>query len=208
MNLYSFVDNRPPDSLDPLGKGVLEWMLTGTWDPSAEELRAAKTGYVESYGKIPAVDWSLGRWGYTGEGGAETEIVDAAINSAAVQDYTDCYTRCMGHYHHQAAAAGSALLSAGATVLPIPKRILPSALMKGFIGGAGGSAYTGIPRIVSVVYTKVMGGRSAILTRFASAAKAAPAVTAAKVAAVVAVYAEATLSTYCACVCDRDPSAF
>ncbi len=74
-NLYEYVNTRPNLRPDPMGLGVLAWMLTGEWEPEKSALNAAGGSYIRNAFRIPGTDWSPGNLLYTGSLSAPEENV-------------------------------------------------------------------------------------------------------------------------------------
>jgi RHS repeat-associated protein len=135
-NRYVAFKGNPLKYLDPDGCGIVEWILTGKWDPTEAELAAATRGWIEGFGQLPwDPEESLGQWLYTGELEATEKELEAALGSREMAQYVNCYLECLGCettriVNLAGAAFTSFILHAG-----VPKKF--AEFLAGQAGGVG-----------------------------------------------------------------------
>jgi RHS repeat-associated protein len=221
MGLYEYAGSNPFRYLDPTGLGIIDWIVTGEWDPDPDVREAAHTGWIAGWGSFGVFDGSIGQWLYTGDWNADPDVLAAAVNSPLTQDFEDCWKRCMSQLNHQAAAA---MLGAGAGIsatTPVDKVLAAEGLKtmgydqlaKSFQANAANPVKrttTSSLRIFSALSREISGNGK--LTRAlhgaARGARAAPVKAGAGMAAAGIALAEGALGAYCAKQCHDCPTSY
>lgn len=98
-SVYEYLSGDPAGFVDPSGLGLLDWVMTGDWDPSDEQIEAANQGYVDGWGSFGIFDGSIGQWLYTGDWDPTDDVVRAAATIAEMQQFMDCWSACMADAH-------------------------------------------------------------------------------------------------------------
>jgi RHS repeat-associated protein len=208
LNPYDYALQNPLRNVDPAGRGVIDWILTGKWDPTRDELEAATRGWVQGFGQVP---WdprkSLGQWLYTGKLEATEKELEAALSSQEMAHYINCYSDCLACEATQFGNLAGAAFTSYVLHAGVPKPIAD------FLAGTAGgpAALKSAFRVLSIRFQQVgVGGAAKMLHNHATAFKSAVkggkwASAAARVAAVAAAILAIYVAQKCMRGCIKDP---